>query len=233
MRDPRTAIGPLARSVDDLALALRVIAGPDFRDPGVVPVAVDDIDSVKMRGLRVATYTDAPGASASAAVVTATRAAATALEAAGAIVEEAVPPRLDESLPITQVYWGRARIGLDRRLAPEGASTLTVEDVERSLHDWDRLRRDVLGFMERFDVIVCPVAADVAPELRDPRDEDFIYTLPYSLTGYPVAVVRAGTSSEGMPVGVQVVARAWCDHVALAAARCVERVCGGWMAAAL
>jgi len=230
MRDPRTAIGPLARNVDDLALALHVIAGPDFRDPGVVPVPLGNVDSVEMHGLRVAAYTDASGASPSASVVEATRAAASALEGASAIVEDAMPPRLDEALAITEAYWARARVGLDRRLAPEEASTLSVEDVERSLHEWDRLRRDVLRFMERFDVIVCPVAADIAPELRDPRGEDFIYTLPYSLTGYPVAVVRAGTSSEGMPVGVQVVARAWYDHIALAAARCIEQACGAWVA---
>src|SRR5206468_7670485 len=121
---------------DDAALALRVIAGPDFRDPGVVPVQLGEIDNVEMRGLRIATYTDAPGASPSSAVVDATRAGASALEGAGATVEEAMPPRLDEALAITQVYWGRARVGLDRKLAPEDASKLTVEDVERSLHEW-------------------------------------------------------------------------------------------------
>src|SRR5438045_2924581 len=88
MTDPRSQVGPMARYASDLAIALRVLAGPDFRDPGVVPVVVGDIDSVEMRGLRVATYTDAPAASPSASVMEATRAAAMALEAAGAIVEE-------------------------------------------------------------------------------------------------------------------------------------------------
>ena len=230
LSDPRTAIGPLARSVDDLALTLRVIAGPDFCDPGAVPVPLGDIDRVELRGLRVATYVDAPGAKPSSTVVDATRAAASALEGAGAIVEEATPPRLDEALAITHAYWARPESTSLSEWRPPTASTLTADDVERSLFEWDRLRRDVLQFMQRFDVIVCPVAADIAPELRDPRDVDFIYTLPYSLTGYPVAVVRAGTSGAGMPVGVQVVARSWCDQVALAAARCIERACGGWVA---
>ncbi len=50
----------------------------------------------------------------------------------------------------------------------------------------------------------------------------------YNLTGWPAAVVRAGTSSEGLPIGVQVVARPWRDDVALAVAQHIEKVLGGW-----
>jgi amidase len=41
-------------------------------------------------------------------------------------------------------------------------------------------------------------------------------------------VVRAGTSPEGLPIGVQLIARPWHDHVALAAARHLQRALGGW-----
>jgi amidase len=57
---------------------------------------------------------------------------------------------------------------------------------------------------------------------------EFIYTLPFSLTGYPCVVVRAGTSPEGLPIGVQVVAGPWRDDVALAAAQHIETALGGW-----
>jgi amidase len=40
--------------------------------------------------------------------------------------------------------------------------------------------------------------------------------------------VRAGTSPEGLPIGVQVVARPWRDEVALAAALRIEAEMGGW-----
>ena len=56
--DPRTQLGPLARSVADVALVLRVIAGPDGRDGGVPPVPLGDPESVELRGLRVALQTD-------------------------------------------------------------------------------------------------------------------------------------------------------------------------------
>ncbi len=45
------------------------------------------------------------------------------------------------------------------------------------------------------------------------------YTVAYSLTGWPAVAVRAGTSPEGLPIGVQVVARPWREDVALAAAQ--------------
>jgi amidase len=57
---------------------------------------------------------------------------------------------------------------------------------------------------------------------------EFAYTLPYSLTGWPVAVVRAGTSSDGLPIGVQVAAAPWRDDIAIAAARVIEEATGGW-----
>jgi amidase len=42
--------------------------------------------------------------------------------------------------------------------------------------------------------------------------------------------VRAGTSPDGLPIGVQLVAKPWREDVALAAARVVEAATGGWQA---
>ena len=56
LSDPRTQVGPLARAVADVAVALRVIAGPDGRDGGMVPLATGDPAAVDLRGLRVAIW---------------------------------------------------------------------------------------------------------------------------------------------------------------------------------
>jgi hypothetical protein len=56
----------------------------------------------------------------------------------------------------------------------------------------------------------------------------FTYTMTWNLTGWPGAVVRAGTSAGGLPVGVQLVARPWREDVALAAAALVEAGLGGF-----
>ncbi|MBI5283724.1 MAG: amidase [Chloroflexi bacterium] len=233
MSDPRTAIGPMARSIGDLALALPIIAGPDGRDAGVVPMPIGDMAAVKAKGLRVAHYTRMPDATPSPETVAATEAAARALEAAGARVSEARPPRLEESLPITLSYWRRPSSVSWSRWMPSGEAKLSGEDVERHLFEWERFRRYMVLFMEDYDVIVCPVAADAAPPHGPVPVENWLYTLPYSLTGQPVAVVRAGTSAEGLPIGVQVVARSWRDDIALAAAAVVERALGPWPASAV
>ena len=50
----------------------------------------------------------------------------------------------------------------------------------------------------------------------------------YNLTGWPAAVVRGGTSPEGLPIGVQIVARPWREDIALAVARHIETKLGGF-----
>jgi amidase len=89
--------------------------------------------------------------------------------------------------------------------------------------------------MTRFDIVLSPVAPNIAPlyRARGLPDHQYTYTIPYSLTGNPCVVVRAGTSRENMPIGVQVVARNWNDLVALRAARAVERALGGWRPASV
>jgi amidase len=107
-------------------------------------------------------------------------------------------------------------------------STLSADEVERSIFEWERLQRAFISFMERYDLIVCPAAEQPACPHAELTAQEFIYTMPYSLTGWPVAVVRAGASPEGLPIGVQLVGAPWRDDVALAAARAVEDALGGW-----
>jgi amidase len=229
MSDPRTTIGPIARSAFDLHDALRVIAGPDWRDPSVGPMPLGDPADVDLLGLRAAVYTDMPEMAATPETAAAVRAAAGALENAGVALHRDRPPRIEESLGITRDYWARSSSVSWNTWHPSHPHRLTsAEDVERSVFEWERLRRTFLAWMENYDLIVCPVAADVAGTPGSVNDVTFLYTLPYSLTGYPAAVVRAGTSSEGMPIGVQLVARPWREDVAIAAACAVETALGGW-----
>ena len=100
------------------------------------------------------------------------------------------------------------------------------------LEELDRFRSEMLSFMKDYDLILCP--ADAFPGLHhgapqeDKRYRDFSHTSAYNLTGWPGAVVRAGTSPEGLPIGVQVVAGAWREDVVLAVARSIESMFGGW-----
>jgi amidase len=97
----------------------------------------------------------------------------------------------------------------------------------------------MLSFMESYDVILCPVypfparphgkTAETAESFR----KGLSHTYAYNLAGWPGAVVRVGTTQEGLPIGVQIVARPWREDVALAVAEHIETVFGGWQPPAL
>ena len=85
----------------------------------------------------------------------------------------------------------------------------------------------MLAFADRYDLILCPVAAGPARPHGTMNVEGEIdptsFTTPHSLTGWPAATVRCGTSPEGLPICVQLVARPWRDDLALAAALRLEQ----------
>ena len=242
--DALTTIGPLARRVADLGLALRLLVGPDRRDPFLAPVPLGDPAAVALAGLRVALFTDNGITRADAPVANAVRAAAAALAAAGAHVAEYRPPAVTRTAPLfmnVMLIDGGAGI----RLLLERAGTrvedsslagfaeldaLPIERRVRVIDEWDHFRTDLLAETRDVDLLVCPVNAHTA--LRhgesDANLPGFSHTMTWNLAGWPGAVVRAGTSPEGLPIGVQLVAQPWREDVALAAAAQIERALGGW-----
>jgi amidase len=232
INDPRTVIGPLARSVADLALALSVIQGVDWADASVIPMPLGDWRQVELRGLRAAFYTEHEDAIPDPVCKEATIAAADALASEAASVEESRPPRVGESYAITRDYWRRSESTSLEEWLPDGDFVLSSEQIERHLFAWDRFRRGLIGFMQRFDVIITP-AMECPAQPHGQSEGGIAYTLTYSLTGYPAVVLRTGTTPAGLPVGVQVVARPWRDDVALAVAAYLEKRFGGWQPPAL
>ncbi len=90
----------------------------------------------------------------------------------------------------------------------------------------------MLSFFDFYDAIVCPPCAFPAPQhgatLKEDLDAAFSYSEVYNYVGWPAVVVRGGTSDEGLPIGVQIVARPWREDVALAIAYRLEKELGGW-----
>ncbi len=218
--DPRTAIGPLARHVEDLALSLRLTSGLDDYDPALVPMPLGAWEAVDLKGLRVG-LTDLGGEDLTADTWAALQGAARRLEALGAVVQPAELPILEESLAVTEAYWARPESTSHRQWRPYAASTLSADAVEESLFRWERLQRQMEVFMADWDVLLCPVTAGAAPEHRRMAANDYLYTLPFSLTGQPALSVPAGWA-DGLPLGVQIVARRWRDDVALAVGQALE-----------
>ena len=199
LHDGRTVVGPLTRSARDAWLVLGVLAGPDGHDPGAVPVALGDPGSVAIAGLRVA----ALGTSGR------SRRPWTCWSAGGATAAVGPPPSIvDEAADVTRRYWRR--------------SSLTGPEADRLLLDWDRFRRRLLAAADGFDVIVTPVVAEPAPRRRPMTGDDYLWTLPWSLTGWPAMSLPWGRSDDGLPLAIQVVAPAWQDHVVVAVAAWLE-----------
>jgi amidase len=108
----------------------------------------------------------------------------------------------------------------------------TAADVGGLFTTWDRWRNTMLAFLEQYDVLISLVAATPAlphgTTLARDNPTSFSYAMTHSLTGWPVVVVRGGTSAEGLPIGVQVAARPWREDVALVVAQQIETALGGW-----
>jgi amidase len=263
----------MARFVEDLVLALPIIAGVDGHDPATVPMPLGDPRAVDLKGLRVAFYEQLPLtfdkstlevvrktskllSDADSMVVSPTpktvetvRKAAKVLAEAGMAVEEDRPPGSEQSLDL----WYRlsaADGGAGLKMFLQMIGTTEVHPIMQGVFDswpayamsttefigwifrWDMFRSAMLSFMDKYDVLLCPVNAYPAPPHGISFDTEkfpgFVYPMTYNLTGWPAVVVRGGTSPEGLPIGVQIVARPWREDVALAVAQHIETALGGW-----
>jgi amidase len=207
--DGRTQIGPLAPDLQTIERVLPVIAGPDGHDPGIAPVPLDGVDQAGLADGRFAVLVGEGRWVVTAEVEAAVEATAAALTSAGLERVEWKVPWLDSALDITRRYWGRSQL--------DGAA------VAQQLWDWDRFRRRYLEAVQHVDLLLTPTVASVAPPRREVLGEDFVFTLPASLTGSPAISLPAGAGAGGLPLAVQLIGRPWEDHRVLAASRALTR----------
>ncbi len=231
--------GPLARTVKDAALAMQVIAGHDPLDPASADVAVPDFSAGldrDLKGLRLALprkfFAAAEGASPE--VVAAMDAAVQALARLGAAIDEIVLPECDlfnacgrviltaeafavhaDNLKSRPLDYGRYTY---QRLVP--GATLTGPDLVQAL----RLRRALADLINeevlaRHDAIITANALAPATRLDSfSADVSFkmpLQTMPFNVTGNPVLAVPIGFSAGGLPLGMQIVGRAFDEPTCL------------------
>jgi amidase len=244
IQDSFQQIGPLARHVDDLALILELIAGPDSIDPGVAPLPWYDKEVVDIGGLRVSFHTDNGIATPTAETRHTVERVARRFESEVNSVEEARPAGVEQTWDLFPLYLWDGGAAASRLLHEAGTTepsrsfegpALEAVELDELVARWYTFRSRMHSFMADYDAIVCPVNATPA-RMHGPEMDDltgFTYTITYNLTGWPSAVVRAGTSPEGLPIGVQIVARPGREDVALALAKFVETEFGGYQRPAL
>ncbi len=245
--DGLTVLGPMARSVDDLALALPLICGPDGEDPAVVPAPVPDPAALNPRDLRIAWYVDNGVAAVDPDIERVLRQTVDTLAVDGFSLVEQVLPGMPGLVELTVRLREATNAGLIRRLLERYGTEQPGPDLQpylagargpgeqpldpKLLEKIDAARGRALGFFRNFDAILCPPSHALARRhgsTRDDRFTDWSYVLPLNLLGWPGAVVRAGSGSHDLPVGVQIVAPPWREDIALALAAAIEQRMGGF-----
>jgi fatty acid amide hydrolase len=161
--------GPMARTVADLNLAMKVLAAPgqEAFDPSIPPVPWREPSDVKLENLRIAFFTDNGIITPSPAVRRAVREAALSLEKRGAIVEEWTPPDLLKALQLyLQLYGADGGVTSKRQLGnskrhPQINQMLQTAPLPKPLfkmsaaiYDWfgQRLMAKLLPYMGEVSV---------------------------------------------------------------------------------
>lgn len=252
-----TTLGPLTRYVEDLELILPIIAGSDGVDPFAYDLPIGDPRETRIAGLSFAFYVDNGVATPVASIDQAVRRAAQRIAAAGAAVDERRPAETEQAVELLWGILGADRgYGIHRILAESGTrevapymawalqdpavfdkASITPRQFAELFSRWHEVRSGMTRFLADYDVILCPASAIPAPLHTAGIDSlealMLSYTAIYNITGWPVAVVRVGTSEEGLPIGIQVVGKPFQESVVLAVARFLESEFGGFVPPAL
>jgi amidase len=161
------------------------------------------------------------------------------LRSHGAAVSEAATPLMKEMHELRpRLVAADGRAWLKRMVQKAGtrqtsaelvleATPTTAAEFTQLAERFDEYRTRMLTFLENYDVILCPPCHVPGPPI-DAAPIVNTYTMAYNLTGWPGVVVRAGSSPEGLPIGIQIVGRPWTEHVLLAIAAHIESQTGGW-----
>ncbi len=242
-------VGPMARTIADVKLLFEVMAGPDDGDPMAAPVPVRAPVDKEARQVRIGFFEEDGRVPVTAETRAAVRAAADALRTAGHIVEPFLPEELETMRRIWWNLFGRAGQlalgslyeGKEAELSPilkefiaivRAEPRLTIEEFMNTLLERDAVRPRFLAQMERYPILLCPVCAVPAfihGERKweiEGRSVDYLDAMSYcqwfNALGNPAVVVPVGRSSEGLPIGVQVVGRPYEEEVVLAVAQEIE-----------
>lgn len=249
-------IGPMSRSVEDLILAMHVLAGEDGEDFTAPPMPLlenEGLESKKLDGLRVAFFTSNGFAPCSSAVVNAVRECAGFLARAGLRVEDMTPPGVESAYELEFAIAGAdGGQAIDEYLTAMGNTRVhplltnfldrmrpyrcSASELGARWAKWDSYREEMARFFNRYDAILCPVYTQTAlrhgESARDENFHGFSYTMAWNVAGAPAATVRWGEAT-GLPLNVQVVTKPWRDLLALNICRLIEEKSGGWQPSTL
>jgi len=238
-------VGPLTRSVTDAALMLQVIAGYDPDDPYSINQPVDNyLAAIEngIKGQRVALAIGNYLAEADPEVLNAVNQATHEFEKLGARVEKVdmsflQTAALANSLmtPADGAAYHHQRLkehpdwfGADVRQRLETGLNVTSTEYIMARRTQTEVKHRLGRFFEQYDLLLLPSTPIPAPFIEG---NDAIeqarrltrFTSPFNLTGLPALSVPCGFTKNGLPIGLQIVSRAWNEAAVLQAGRAYER----------
>ena len=238
--------GPITRTVGDAATFLDLTAGPAVGDPYWAPPPPRSFLSAldERRPLTIAVAYERDGETVDPECSAKVAETAGLLRSLGHTVTEAAP----SFLPLEQPYLVVSTIGIGvldltdeqldlleprtRVIFDAARETKAVEYV-RALNEMHLQARKVTEFFEEYDALLTPTLSRPAPPIGEIGKDihgawnDYrnwlCWTWPFNVTGLPAASVPAGFSSDGLPIGVQVVGRAADERTVLSLSAELER----------
>ena len=253
---PLSVVGPMARTVSDVALQLTAIAGPDPRAP--ISIAEPGATFARplerdFKGMRLAWSRDLGGLPVDPRVSAVLDAHRCVFEDLGIIVEEAQPDlaEADEVFKVLRAYHFELSYGSLLESKREHMKDTVVWNIEEGLRltgpqigraerNRTELYHRARRFMERYAFLAAPVAQvlpfDVSQpwvtEINGQRMHTYVDWMRscyfITVTGLPAISVPCGFSVEGLPVGLQVVGRHQHDFEVLQLAQAFEERTGFW-----
>jgi amidase len=246
-------IGPMARTIGDVALLFCILSGQDPLDPVSPPLALRERSSGDLRTHAIGFFEDDGLVPVTEETRAAVHAAAQALRDAGFRVKPFRPTTLELLRKLWwkffvqcgAMFYAPAIDGKEDRLSPifseflsiaRTAPPLTAAELLDAWAELDLLRAKTLAEMSEFPILLFPVAS--IPAFRhgerswtvEGRPVEYLdavrRTQWFNALACPAAVVPVGASPEGLPIGVQIAARPFEDETALGVAAVVDAAFG-------
>jgi aspartyl-tRNA(Asn)/glutamyl-tRNA(Gln) amidotransferase subunit A len=243
-------VGPLARTVADAAILLTAIAGYDSEDPFSVSSPDEDFTANTKRGvkgLRLGIVEDFTFRNVNGEVAQAVQIAIDQLEGLGAVIKRVHIPllsgKIDFRYPLTiLLYEFNQILGDTYRAEPNKnlfgpvvqANIAQGELITQETYDAAIARRpgeiaEIRQVFKEVDAFITPTHPFVAPLLTVNAEGDAgvrQFTVPISYTGFPAISIPCGFNSDGLPIGLQIVANDFQERLLFRIAAAFEEATG-------
>lgn len=241
-------VGPLSRTVRDASLALSILSGSDGIDAYSLPLDPPIINlDPSINGLKIALCTEGYFDPVDPEVKQKVLNAAKIFEEMGCHIEthsldswhNLSAQSISDSLFTAEgQYWLKEVVqGKEKLLAPNIKSRLSkkppsMEEYQQAISDSDSLKQDVAKLFYKYDLLICPTVPGPAhlhnsntleiDGQKVPARNALRATVPFDITGSPSVSVPFGMSSNGLPIGVQIIGRHLDEETVLRAAAKLE-----------